>query len=351
MIVKAMSEVTAEYRKLEAGVLAAMREERDEAECDALGLEVFRFQRRWNQPYANFCATRPAPNTWWEIPAVPLTAFKHATLSVVRPELVTKTFLTSGTTGESRGLHHFFDTRLYEYSVQYGWARLGLPKHRQFVLVPSNTHAPQSSLSHMMATLGINAISQTCFIDAGGGLQLESLVEVLDAEVAAARPVALLGSALGFLNCFERFGERRFVLPAGSYAMETGGYKGSGREIPKAELYAMFGEYLGLTPADIINEYGMTELSSQFYTRGLGQPHEGGPWVRAIVFDPETGNEVAVGEMGALRIFDLANLSSVLAIETQDLAIRREQGFELIGRDPAALPRGCSRTADERMRG
>ena len=44
-------------------------------------------------------------------------------------------------------------------------------------------------------------------------------------------------------------------------------------------------------------------------------------------------------------------LGSVLAIETQDLAIRRERGFELLGRDPGALPRGCSRAADEQMRG
>ena len=133
--------------------------------------------------------------------------------------------------------------------------------------------------------------------------------------------------------------------------METGGYKGSGREVPKRELYAMFTGHLGIPPDDVINEYGMTELSSQFYTRGLGGMHEGPPWLRAVVIDPETGGEVAVGETGVLRIFDLANLGSVMAVETQDLAVRCERGFELLGRDPAALPRGCSRAADERMRG
>ena len=350
MIVKSMSDVIAEYRELETRILAAIREEWDETECDALWFEVFRFQRRWNQPYANFCATRPEPRTWREIPAVPLAAFKHAALSVVPPESVAKTFLTSGTTGEMRGSHHFFDTRLYEYSVQYGWARLGRPRRNQLVLVQSNTHAPQSSLSHMMLALGINSRSQWYCIDAGGGLHLESLVAQLERMIAASKPVALLGTALVFLNLFQQLGGRRFTLPAGSYAMETGGYKGSGRQIAKANLYAMFSQYLGLAPDDIINEYGMTELSSQFYTRGLGRAHEGAPWARAIVINPETGSEVGVGETGVLRIFDLANLGSVLAIETQDLAIRRERGFELLGRDPGALPRGCSRAADERMR-
>jgi hypothetical protein len=52
-----------------------------------------------------------------------------------------------------------------------------------------------------------------------------------------------------------------------------------------------------------------------------------------------------------LRLFDLANLGSVLAIQTQDLAVRRGMGFELLGRDPHAIPRGCSRSADELLSG
>ena len=350
MIVEAMSDVIAEYRELETRILTAIREESDEAECDPLWLEVFRFQRRWNQPYANICATRAEPRTWREIPAAPLTAFKRTALSVVPAKLVAKTFLTSGTTGESPGTHHFFDTRLYEYSVQYGWARLGLPPRPRFVLIANEADAPRSSLSHMMLALGINAGSQRYFLDADGRLRFEELENALEEKIAAAKPVALLGTALVFLNLFEQLDRRRFILPAGSFAMETGGYKGSGREIPKPELYAMFGEYLELAPDDIINEYSMTELSSQFYARGLGRAHEGAPWVRAIVINPETSDEVKVGETGVLRIFDLANLGSVLAIETQDLAIRREHGFELLGRDPGALPRGCSRVADERVR-
>jgi hypothetical protein len=51
-----------------------------------------------------------------------------------------------------------------------------------------------------------------------------------------------------------------------------------------------------------------------------------------------------------LRIIDLANLWSVLAVLTQDLAIAQpDGGFLLLGRDPEALPRGCSRAMDELM--
>jgi hypothetical protein len=38
-----------------------------------------------------------------------------------------------------------------------------------------------------------------------------------------------------------------------------------------------------------------------------------------------------------LRIIDLANVGSVLAIQTADVAVRTEDGFLLIGRDPAAF--------------
>jgi hypothetical protein len=48
------------------------------------------------------------------------------------------------------------------------------------------------------------------------------------------------------------------------------------------------------------------------------------------------------GETGLIRVFDLANVFSVAAIQTEDLGIRRGEGFELIGRAQLAEPRGCS---------
>jgi hypothetical protein len=66
------------------------------------------------------------------------------------------------------------------------------------------------------------------------------------------------------------------------------------------------------------------------------------PWARVLVISPETGAEVGEGETGLLRVFDLANIASVLAVQTEDLAARRGEGFELLGRAGASEPRGCS---------
>jgi hypothetical protein len=41
-------------------------------------------------------------------------------------------------------------------------------------------------------------------------------------------------------------------------------------------------------------------------------------------------------------VFDLANAWSVLAIQTEDIGVRRGGGFELLGRMKTAEPRGCS---------
>jgi hypothetical protein len=51
---------------------------------------------------------------------------------------------------------------------------------------------------------------------------------------------------------------------------------------------------------------------------------------------------VADGEAGILRVFDLANVFSVMAVQTEDLGIRHGDGFESIGRAPLAEARGCS---------
>ncbi len=339
-----------EYHRMEAELLDFIETDGADRDFDALALKVHRFQVRWNQPFANFCATRPEPREWREIPAVPVSAFKHFALSVAPPESVTKTFHTSGTTGEGFGRHPFVCTRLYEEAARAGWARLGLPKLAHFVLIPHPADAPHSSLAHMMSAIEPLALETRWQLDGDGRLRAD-FADVLEKVERSGKPIALLGTALAFLNAFEQLGELRFCLPADSFAMETGGYKGSGREIPKAALYAKFGEFLDLAPDAVLNEYGMTELSSQFYSRGLGRPHDAPPWLRAVVFNPETGDEVAIGETGVLRIFDLANVGSVLAVETQDLAIRRERGFHLLGRDPGAIPRGCSRLADEQMHG
>jgi len=90
----------------------------------------------------------------------------------------------------------------------------------------------------------------------------------------------------------------------------------------------------------------MSELSSQAYatvgTTAELRAFHFPPWARAQVISAETGALVDEGETGLLRVLDLANIFSVAAIQTEDLALRRGNGFELLGRAALAEPRGCS---------
>jgi hypothetical protein len=145
-------------------------------------------------------------------------------------------------------------------------------------------------------------------------------------------------------------------LPEGSRIMETGGYKGRIRALPRNELYRSLTLAFGVPVGRIVNEYGMTELLSQFYEpvlvsgSGVGKPpgdwerrfHRGPPWVRTRVLDPLTLEDAPEGEVGVLAHLDLANLGSVAAVLTEDLGRWVPGGFQLMGRSRGAEPRGCS---------
>ncbi len=329
------------YGALESRLLSWISDPEREVFGEIL-LEIHAFQQAANPAYRRYCERLPPAVHWTQIPALPQQVFKHEAVRCFDAAQTRRTFRTSGTTGEGWGEHHLKSLALYEAAARAGWRRAGLPADGIFSLIAPSAQSPFSSLSQMASWL---APETAFFVRDGGGHWDELAARLADAR----EPVVLFGTALAFLDWFEWLGERTLSLPQGSLAVETGGYKGSRRQLAKEDLYALFGERLGLRLADVVNEYGMTELSSQFYARGIGTPHRGPHWARAVVIDPETGSEVAEGASGVLRIYDAANLGSVCAVQTRDLAIRRGGDFELIGRDPDALPRGCSRAADEML--
>ena len=318
-----------------------------------LALRVFEYQFQHNTPYQHYCLSlgRSPGNVqdWQDIPAVPTDAFKitQHPLTTTSQASIERTFLTSGTTTEVKGEHHFPSLALYEQSITEGWKKAGLPVPAQAIfLTPSPSDAPSSSLSYMMGVMDREFCDHSTWaITADGNLA----IDLIKKAVASNQSVALLGTALAFLHLFEQL-SAPLPLESGSWAMETGGYKGTGRQLKKNDLYAMFESKLALSPDSVINEYSMTELSSQFYTQGLDHPHQGPPWTRIRVIDPATNAESPLGEPGHLVIYDLANLHSVMAIRTQDVAIAHgPNSFTLLGRDPSAIPRGCSRAADHSL--
>jgi acyl-CoA synthetase (AMP-forming)/AMP-acid ligase II len=187
--------------------------------------------------------------------------------------------------------------------------------------------------------------------------QLALLAQAVDQARDAGQPLALLGTSFAFVHALDALGERRLTLPEGSRIMQTGGFKGRSRELSPEAMRGALRHTFALDPAQIVAEYGMTELSSQLYestlyaalrgaatrTRRLWWP----PWVRVSVVDPERLTPLPEGREGLVRIDDAANLDSVSAIQTADVGVLDAGGLRLLGRAHGAVPRGCSISADE----
>lgn len=326
-----------------------------------LALAIFNFQFRENQPYGRFCQhVGIAPEKverWQQIPAIATAAFKEMDLTVLEPSERKAVFHSSGTTEQqpSRHFHNEQTLLLYESSLRTWFKRHFLSdaeRMRFLFLTPRAREAPRSSLAHMFETVAKSlGTPETTFV---GGLNEEGRwdirPEIVLAQLAdAAAPVAICGTAFLFVHLCDWFAAnaKQLKLPAGSRVLETGGYKGRSREVQKSELYDLIAKSFGISTNHIISEYGMSELSSQAYDAVFGagddmRQFRFPPWARAVVVSPENGQMASEGQPGLLRVFDLANVASALAVQTEDLAVQRTNGFELLGRSARSEPRGCS---------
>jgi hypothetical protein len=311
-----------------------------------LSLEVFWHQFVENAAYRNYCEAlgKNPENTisWREIPALPTDVFKLPGVALRGfPEgEITGHFLTSGTTTETKGKHEFRDLGLYEASVLGAWQLLGLPEiRRPWFFSQRPEDAPHSSLVRMFG-----------IFDKNGGWLIDSDGRITVEKFAPSGPAAVLGTSLALLRACDEMAP--VSLPEGSWIFETGGGKGLLQSFAPEQVRARLSAHFGVPESRILNEYGMTELFSQFYKWGDAQTHTGPPWTAVRIVDVHTGEAASYGEIGYLEIIDLANLDTVAAIRTQDLAIAvGEREFILLGRDPAALARGCSRGVEDVMKG
>lgn len=354
-------------RRLLAVIARGAHAPLDDAGLNALARDVFAHQYACNAPYRAFCDRRGAtPATvagWDDVPAVPTDAFKAAALVCGDPASATAVFRTSGTTqgSQRRGAHYLPDLALYHAALRAGFSAHLLPDGARPVilsLVPRPADLPDSSLSHMIDEVmhDFGAPGSGWFVSADGGIAQRELSDALRTAEADGTPVCIPGTAFAFVHWLDALAAagERFHLPDGSRVMDTGGFKGRSREVTREALYAAIEDRLGIAPAWCVNEYGMTEMSSQFYdgAAGIAAPpservHLGPAWVRTRATDPETLRPLPHGEVGVLRHCDLANLGSVMAIQTADLGVTTPEGFRVLGRARGAEARGCSIAMDE----
>ena len=355
-------------REVLALIRAGVTAPRDDARFAELALRLFRHQYRHGAAYRRLCESAGMRSErlddWRRIPPVPTGAFKQARLACFPPGHTRHVFRTSGTTTQSRGELHLDTLELYEASLRETFRAFICPdfpavRARFFVLAPSPQDAPDSSLSHMfgVAVRELAAAGSTFHLHADPARAWDPAALLRDLG-RCDEPALVAGTAFAFVHLLDHMTEHsvRIELPAGSRVMETGGFKGRSREVPREELHAQIAARLGVDRARIVNQYGMCELGSQLYEPALLEGHATDwkivpPWVRSRALDPATLDDVPEGEPGVLAHYDLANTGSVLAVLTSDLGRIDGDRLQVLGRVTGAEARGCSLAADALLSG
>lgn len=327
-----------------------------------LALRIFAHQLRYNRPYAKYCASlgvtlEALPRDWEAIPPVPAAAYKEAALCTFDPSDAALTFETSGTTVGVGGKHYMETAALYDAALLTGFRERILHDNpaalRYLLLVPNPMHRPQSSLGYMMLKVAneLGDGRDRWYLE-GDTLHVREFIADLERASREGTAVCIAGTAFAFVNLLDELKARdagSLPLPRGSRIMETGGFKGRTRIVERSELYAQLSDIFALSHDRIIAEYGMTELTSQYYdsTFDTVRIKSSPPWMRPRVVGPD-GRTLPAGVVGALVHVDLANRSSCVAIQTEDLGVAAPGGgIILIGREQGAELRGCSLDAEQ----
>ena len=354
-----------------SGDVSAQAQRRD---FDELALAIAEFQARHLPGYRRRLEAA-APANAAGLPAVPTEVFRAARIAVHPADLDAARFATSGTSGGAPGVHVFRTTETYR-RLALAWAERWLrPAQGERCTVVALASDPgaecRSSLAFMMGALmdswdgrplsGSQAAEWVSreparWLLGAQGLQVAALERALLRASDRREPLLLLATSFALVDLIDTLGEARLLLPDHSVVMTTGGFKGRTREVEPVRLREQVAERLGVPARRVVGEYGMTELSSQLYERGLV---EGGgleestglfaapPWLRVDALDPVSLEPLPDGELGIARLIDLGNVDTAVAVLTEDLVRVEPGGVRLFGRAAGAPARGCSLAVEE----
>lgn len=329
---------------------------------DALALDVFAYQYANNELYREFCDAKGASldsiGGWQDVPAFPTAAFKGHLVASFPLEDAVMGQLTSGTTSLDRG-RIFRDEIGRELVLAANRAMTGhwlLPdfeagaRCRLLLLAPSPQLAPSMGMAiGMEETRKAFGTPDSMFVLGMSGVDVPALVQALRESEESGVPVALVGSTSAFAY-FLRAAQRRgigFRLPAGSRLCDGGGYRGRFGEMTREDYYELAGEVLGVPGHHCVNTLGMAESATNYFDdclrrEVLGMPIDATspgrrklapPWTRVSAHSIDDLSLLPDGEIGLLRHYDVANLPTVLGVQTDNLGMTLPGGgFEILGR-------------------
>ncbi len=330
----------------------------DFQQFEPLALELFAYQYETNLPYREFCDARgvnPSVITHWsQIPAFPTDAFKNTLVTSFPAEQAVMANLTSGTTANKRGQIFrdelgreliFLANRVMTASYLFPDFD-SAPRCRVLILAPSPQMAPSMGMAMGMEETRVRfGADNSQFLLTRSGIDIGALVCALEEAEQSGQPVAFIGATGAFVYFLKACQKRnlRFRLPPGSRIGDGGGYRGRFGAMDRQAYFGLAQEILGIDADHCVNVLGMAESATNFFENSLRDRVQGNassrrrmvppPWVRTDVVNPLDLSPLPAGEVGLLRHFDLANVPTVLGVQTDNLGVVLDDGsFQIIGR-------------------
>ncbi len=311
-----------------------------EAEFNEQLINVFRYQFQSNEVYRkwslNFISDADEVKEIKHIPFLPIEFFKSEKVVCDGKDSFDEVFTSSSTTSQTPSRHYVKDISVYKTAFIKGFElHFGDPtSYCILALLPGYLDRQGSSLVYMCQSL----IELSGHSKSGFYLRnIDELCEVIEFLKLKQQKTMLIGVSYALLDLAAKGVE----LNDNFIVMETGGMKGTRKEMLKEELHAELKKGFGINR--IASEYGMTELLSQAYSHTDGEfvmP----PWMRVLirdVNDPLT--YLAHGRTGGINVIDLANVYSCSFIATKDLGMMTDQGKLILrGRYDNSDIRGCN---------
>ena len=311
-----------------------------ENEFIELALEIFNFQLLNNNVYSNWVkilkVNPDKVRTLEQIPFLPIEFFK--TKKIISSSLSSETveFTSSATTSQTPAKHYVNDVLLYQKSFSNCFNLFyGSPAdYCILALLPNYLQRKGSSLVYMCNQL----INESTHPFSGFFLDnTDDLIFRINELKQTNQKVILIGVSYALIDLCEKGA----ILNENFIVMETGGMKGTRKEMLKSELHNFLKN--GFAVNTIHSEYGMTELLSQAYSKGHGL-FESPPWMKFLIREIDDPLKIKIdGRTGGINVIDLANINSCSFIATKDLGkLSHDNKLELMGRYDYSDVRGCN---------
>jgi hypothetical protein len=312
--------------------------EKKDIDFNSIAIDIFHHQKENNPVYRDYLKLihfedSPTMDSC-DIPMFPIEFFKTSNIKTGE-WLEEVTFKSSGTTGK-RSTHFIQDVDFYHSNARHIFEEyIGPVKEYEFLgLLPNYQSNPDSSLISMVDYfISLSRFEGGYFLE-----DQEGLYEHLEGNKEKNRPTVLFGVSFALMEYAQQFKHSEFFSLT---VIETGGMKKHAEEITREQLQNVLkGAFEG---SNIVSEYGMTECHSQMYALNDSQFHMNDR-MRVLIADPtDPFRLLPIGQKGRIHIIDLANVSTISFIATDDIGLISSEGkVEILGRLSNSDLRGCN---------